>query len=195
MLTGYPGTGKTFLALRSAFDDVLAPDLPYDKVVIFRSAVDTRETGFKSGDEKQKDDVYAAPYQALVHDVFNLGYKDLYENLEELGLLVFKTSGNQRGMTYDNAVIIIDEIQNMNYSEIKTLFTRKGKNSKVIMCGDIGQNDLVRKSNDQSGLSDWIRVVENMDYPIHIRFNDLDDIVRSDDIANMIKSEIELGMV
>lgn len=194
-LLGYPGTGKTFLASRCAFDDVLDKSTPYDGVVFFRSAVDTRDTGYKPGTEAEKEAVYAAPYHAVVNDVFNLTYSEIYENLEDLGLVEFHSSSNQRGITYKNKIFIIDEVQNMKYDELRTVFTRAGDNCKIIMCGDSGQDDLTKKANDKSGLAQWMQVMGSMKGVSIHQFYDIEDIVRSGHVRELIKAEIRLGLI
>jgi len=195
-LFGYPGTGKTFLAIRCGFVDVLDHDVPeYDKLIIVRSAVETRDTGFKPGDETDKNMVYAKPYYGLMQDVFNLNHDKIFENLLDIGKVKFETTSNERGVTWDNAIVVMDEVQNMTYGEIRTIYSRGGKNCRYIMCGDVGQNDLVKKSSDKSGLQDWIKVMDGMGDTSITEFYSLDDIVRSGRIQRMIKREIELGFV
>lgn len=193
-LLGYPGTGKTFLAVRAGLDDVLDRDTGYERLIIVRSAVELRDTGFKPGDETEKDMVYAKPYIGLMQDITDHKHDGAFETMIENGSVVFATTSNARGVTWDNAIIVVDEVQNMNYEEIRTIYTRGGRNCRFIFCGDSGQNDLYRKKNDVSGLSDWVRVLDDMGCT-SIGFYSYDDIVRSGRIKEMIKSEIKLKII
>lgn len=194
-LFGYPGTGKSFLSIRCAMDDVLCPDTEFEQVIIFRSAVELRTGGFLPGTDDDKAAPFASPYYDLMDKVFDNKFKKTYQNLVEINKLKFETTSNQRGKTYDNAIFIVDECQNMNYEELRTIYTRSGKNCRVVFCGDLGQNDLIRKANDKSGLAKWIDLLNDMDDTSIIEFYSLDDIVRSGRIRNMIESEIKLGFV
>ena len=194
-LMGYPGTGKTFLAIRCGLEDVLDPDLNFDQMVIFRSAVELRETGYKPGTEEEKGAVFEKPYIGLMDDVFGNKFKKTYENLKAVGKISFETSSNQRGVTYNNAVFVVDECQNMNYEELRTIYTRAGRNCRIIFCGDMGQNDLFRKKNDKSGLDNWMKVIRSMPDVSITEFYSLDDIVRDGRIRDMIEAEISLGLV
>lgn len=194
-LLGYPGTGKSYLALRCALDDVLSSDTDYERVVIFRSQVELRESGFKPGTEEDKEAPFAKPYISLTQDVFKCNYQNIYNSLKASGKLLFETTSNQRGVTYDNAIMIVDECQNMNYEELRTIYTRSGQNCRVIFCGDKGQNDLFRKKNDKSGLDKWVQVLENMPNVGITYFDNVDDIVRSGRIKDMVKAEIKLDYI
>lgn len=192
-LFGYPGTGKSFLAIRCGLEDVLSKDYEQDRMIIFRSAVNTRDVGYLPGTEQEKAESFAKPYYGLMDDVFGNKFTKTYQNLIELGKLRFETTSNQRGVTYDNSVFVVDEAQNMTYEELKTIYTRAGRNCRIIFCGDIGQNDLTKKKNDVTGLPKWINVLNKMDDSVVTEFYSLDDIVRDGRIRRMIEAEIDLG--
>lgn len=194
LVTGYPGTGKSFLACWLALNDVLDEQEKPERIVIFRSIVETRQQGFLPGDENQKSQPFESPYPPIFQSLFNVEYKRIYENMKRLGLIEFHTTSNQRGVTFDNAIIIIDEAQNMTFDEIETIYTRSGANCRVIICGDMGQNDLVHYRNDSSGLSEFERVLSEMPDVSGHGFYNLDDIVRSGRIKEFIKAKIKLNM-
>ena len=108
------------------------------------------------------------------------GRKDAYKILEQKGMIEFMTSSFVRGLTFDNAIIIVDECQSMTYHELDTIITRVGESSKIIFCGDTRQDDLgiSRNRSDVSGLSDFLRVLNSIESFETIKFTP-DDVVRS----------------
>jgi len=174
---GTAGTGKTMCATYLALKDVLEKG-EYEKVVIVRSAVQTREQGFVPGTLEQKEAIFEAPYVDIVNDLFKR--KDAYQILKMKGMIKFTTSSNIRGLTFDNSVIIVDECQSMNYHELDTIITRVGESSKIVFCGDTAQDDLATSKNraDNSGLHDFLKVLNQITSFNVINFG-VDDIVRS----------------
>ena len=138
VLFGVAGTGKTFVGCYLAFDDMAKKE--YEKLVIIRSAVPTRDIGFLPGTEKEKASVYEEPYKDIAVDIFGRG--DAYQILKAKGLVEFMTTSYIRGITLRDAVIIIDECQNMSFHELDSIITRVGRNCRVILAGDFGQSDL-----------------------------------------------------
>lgn len=185
LLLGFPGTGKTFLALYRALESVLDRGNRYEKVLIIRSAVPSRDIGFTPGDKEEKGALYERPYIKMCKDLFNNW--DSYSRLKEQKVLEYDLSSFLRGDTYDRTIIIADEIQNMSYVELKTIITRVGIDSKAIFCGDIGQNDLGNKS----GYSSFVSKVKRMPSSHTVLFNDVDDIVRGGIVREFIIAEIE----
>lgn len=174
---GTAGTGKTMCATYLALQDVLEKG-EYEKIVIIRSAVQTREQGFVPGTLQQKEAIFEAPYVDIVNDLFGRG--DAYQILKQKGMIKFTTSSNIRGLTFDNSVIIVDECQSMNYHELDTIITRVGESSKIIFCGDTAQDDLKQGKNraDVSGLAMFLRVLNGIESFETVKFG-IDDIVRS----------------
>lgn len=157
---GSAGTGKTAIALYAALSEVLDNSTYYDKIVIIRSAVQARDIGFLKGTEEEKNEAYEAPYVALCDEL--LKYKtNNYTNLKEKNLIEFENTSFLRGQTFNNTIVIADEIQSMSYHELSTICTRLGYNSRLILCGDMKQNDL-HKKGDVSGLPRFLRVLERM---------------------------------
>ena len=174
---GTAGTGKTMCATYLALNDVLQKG-EYEKVVIIRSAVQTREQGFMPGTQAQKEAVFEAPYNDIVNDLFER--KDAYNLMKSKGMIEFKTSSFVRGLTFDNAIIIVDECQSMTYHELDSIITRVGESSKIIFCGDTKQDDLATSKNraDVTGLHDFLKVLYAIPSFDVVRFG-VNDIVRS----------------
>jgi phosphate starvation-inducible PhoH-like protein len=189
MLHGYAGTGKTFLSSYLAINDVLTSDI-YKKVVIIRSVVPSRDMGFLPGTEKQKAEVYEQPYQEICDDLFGRG--DGYRILKIKGLVEFTTTSFLRGTTFNDSIIIVDECENMTFSEIDTVMTRIGNNSRIIFSGDYRQTDL-HKPHDKTGIKELMAVTRRMDSFDHIEFG-IEDIVRSGVVKEYIIQKTEMGL-
>src|SRR6516225_6717017 len=169
MMHGVAGTGKTFIALYKALEEVLDPSKRVKKVIIVRSAVPSRDIGFLPGDEMEKVEIYKQPYKDICGILFGRN-KNAFERLEEQNHVEFMTTSFLRGLTLDNAVIIVDEAQNLSWPEINTIMTRVGENSKIIFCGDWRQTDLIRK-HDMSGLKKFIEITRHMPSFRNIEFS------------------------
>lgn len=189
MLHGYAGTGKTFLSSYLAIKDVLTSDI-YKKVVIIRSVVPSRDMGFLPGTEKQKAEVYEQPYQEICDDLFGRG--DGYKILKLKGLVEFTTTSFLRGMTFNDSIIIVDECENMTFSEIDTVMTRIGNNSRIIFSGDYRQTDL-HKPHDKTGIKELMAITRRMPSFDHIEFS-IEDIVRSGVVREYIIQKTEMGL-
>jgi phosphate starvation-inducible PhoH-like protein len=174
---GSAGTGKTYLSMALALEEILENE-NYEQVIIIRSAVQSREQGFMPGSLTEKMGYYETPYQDIVNDLFERS--DAYQVMKGKGMLKFMSTSFVRGLTFDNSIIIVDECQNMTYQELDTVITRVGESSKIIFCGDMKQDDLKisKHRSDVSGLKDFIRVISKMvDFAV-VEFT-TDDIVRS----------------
>ena len=195
-LFGAAGTGKTFISLYLALKDVLDLKKSYDKVVLVRSLIPTREIGFLPGDEEDKAALYQVPYQNMVQFMFEMQneqqFNNLYVRLKGQGTLYFLSTSFLRGLTFDNTIIIVDECQNLNFHELDTIITRVGQDSKIIFCGDFDQTDLV-KQNEKNGLHDFLRILEEMEEFNCIEFT-IGDIVRSGFVRSYLINKIKLGI-
>ena len=195
-LFGAAGTGKTFISLYLALQSVMNLKKPYDKVVLVRSLIPTREIGFLPGDEEDKAALYQVPYRNMVQFIFEMQneqeFNNLYDKLKGQGTLYFLSTSFLRGLTFDNAVIIVDECQNMNFHELDTIITRVGQDSKIIFCGDFDQTDLV-KQNERNGLHDFLRILEEMEEFHCLEFT-IGDIVRSGFVRSYLINKIKLGI-
>lgn len=174
MLHGMAGTGKTFISLYLGFDDIQKS--LYDKVVIIRSAVPTRDIGFLPGGEKEKASVYEEPYSDICQRLFQRG--DAYSILKAKKIVEFMTTSFIRGVTLRDAVIIVDECQNMSFHELDSIITRIGDNCRVMFCGDFRQSDFVR-SHEKKGMVTFLNIIKSMDQFLFVDFQ-IEDIVRSD---------------
>ena len=181
LLHGAAGTGKTFIMLYLALQEVLDETTPYEKIYIVRSLVPTREIGFLPGDHEDKSYLYQVPYKNMVRYMFSMpddnSFEMLYDNLRAQDTIDFWSTSFIRGVTLDNAIIIVDEFSNLNFHELDSMITRIGEDSKLMFCGDITQTDLTREK-ETSGISDFISILQNMKQFTCIEFG-LDDIVRS----------------
>ena len=195
-LFGCAGTGKTFVTLYLALQDVLDLKKPYDKVILVRSLIPTREIGFLPGDEEDKSALYQVPYQNMVQFMFEMpnaqSFNGLYDKLKNQASLFFLSTSFLRGLTFDNAIIIVDECQNMNFHELDTIITRVGQDSKISFCGDFGQTDL-QKTNEKNGLHDFLRILEEMDEFNCTEFS-IGDIVRSGFVRNYLINKTKMGI-
>lgn len=186
LLHGVAGTGKTFLSLYLALQKLFTSSpSKYHNVKIIRSVVPTRDIGFLPGRSNEKIEVYEQPYRTICTELF--GRSDAYEILKTKGDLEFITTSFIRGCTFDNTIIIADEIQNMNDAEINTIMTRVGRDCKVILAGDFRQNDLYKSKFDKSGLSLLLNVADKMESIRSIDFG-IDDIVRSGFVREYIEA-------
>lgn len=191
VLHGYAGTGKTYISLYLALEEVLSGRSVYEKIVIVRSAVPSRDMGFLPGTIKEKMISYEEPYIDICDGLF--GNKNGYSILKTRGIVNFASTSYLRGSTLDNSVVIIDEVQNLAHNEIYTVLTRIGKNARVIICGDFRQCDLKKHENDGA----WIKtigVLKSMRSVDFIEFS-ADDIVRSDFAKEFIIKHTELNNV
>jgi len=174
LLVGTAGTGKSFLSAYMGMNCILQQQ-DYEKMLIVRSVVPTRDMGFLPGNSKEKTKVYEAPYYAICTELFGRG--DAYEYLKSKNLIEFISTSFIRGITLNDCIVIVDEMQNATLHELDSVITRIGHNCKVIFCGDFRQSDFTRE-HEKNGLTDFMRVVKNMKSFNLIEF-DADDIVRS----------------
>lgn len=190
LLVGTAGTGKSFLSVYLGMTDIMERK-SHEKMIIVRSVVPTRDMGFLPGSNKEKSKVYEAPYYSIFTELF--GRADAYDYLKTKGIVEFMTTSFVRGITINDAVIIVDEFQNMTPGELHSVFTRIGKNCKVVFAGDIKQNDLDGR-RDVSGFRDFFKVMNMMKSFAVVEFN-RDDIVRSDLVKEYIVAREDLESV
>lgn len=190
LLHGVAGTGKTFISLYLALEEILRNN-EYNKVVIVRSVVPSRDMGFLPGNAKEKARIYEEPYREICDDLFGRG--DGYEILKMKRMVDFTTTSFLRGMTFRDAIVIVDECQNMVMQELDTVITRMGDNSRMIFCGDFRQTDL-QKEREKSGLHTFMHILGSLSCFDKIEFG-TEDIVRSGVVKEYILSKLELGIV
>jgi len=188
-LHGVAGTGKTFIALYKAIEEVLDKSNPFSKIIVVRSAVQSREIGHLPGDVNEKMEIYQQPYRQICETLF--GRKDAWDRLAEQHHIEFISTSFIRGMSFDNAIIIVDEMQNLTFEEIDTVMTRVGHMSKIIWCGDYRQTDLNKKKNDMSGILKFFDIAIHMSAFTKIEFTP-DDIVRSSLVKDYILAKLKI---
>ena len=193
---GCAGTGKTFITLYNALRDVLDPETSYEKVYIVRSLIPTREIGFLPGDHEDKSILYQLPYKAMVKYMFEMpteaDFEMLYGNLRAQDTIDFWSTSFIRGTTFDKAIILVDEYQNLNFHELDSIMTRVGENSKIMFCGDDTQSDLV-KTNEKNGIIDFMQILRLMESMEVVEFG-VEDIVRSGLVKEYILAKMELSL-
>ena len=186
VLHGVAGTGKTYISLWLALKEVLAGN--YQKVTIIRSIVPSREMGFLPGTAGEKMAVYEIPYQKICSELFCRG--DAYDILKGKFLIEFLTTSHLRGTTLTDTIIIVDEIQNMNFEELDTIITRTGNHCRVIFCGDIDQSDLYRSKYDKSGVPQFLDIIETCESFSFVEFDE-EDIIRSGIVKEWIIAKLK----
>jgi phosphate starvation-inducible protein PhoH and related proteins len=185
ILSGSAGTGKTFIAMYLALREILEKDSPYKKLVIIRSIVPTRDIGFLPGDEEEKKEAYMLPYTEICNELF--ADKMAFKRLQDHGQIEFLSTSFIRGTTLNDAIIILDEMQNCVFRELDT---RVGSRAKFIMCGDYYQSDFDKKA-DKDGVLNFLKIVDSMNSFSHIEFT-WADIVRSDFVRDYIVTKESL---
>lgn len=176
---GHAGTGKTYGAVKRA---VKWLENKGTQVIVTRPNVSFAEkNGFLPGTEREK----MAPWIRPVEDLFlkfGFNVKQL-ETLEKYGRLKYLPLEYVQGLTFDNALIIVDEVQNMTFDQLRVLLTRTGKYSKVVLCGDVLQ---VSPKFHNSGLAEFIRMCKELSMNIHMMEFTADDIIRSEQCKQWI---------
>lgn len=141
-VVGKAGSGKTLLAVQVALDQFFKRE--YNKIVITRPTVSTEDNGFLPGTEREKMEPWLVPIRSNMRKVYNKPDKLVQmEKNEEIELC---SLAHFRGRTFDNAIVIVDEFQNLTRSQLAMAIGRLGKDSKMIFCGDSYQIDLKDKN-------------------------------------------------
>lgn len=193
---GAAGTGKTFITMYLALKEVLNPLTPYNRVVVVRSLVATREIGFLPGDHEDKSSLYQIPYKNMVKYMFELpsdnDFEMLWGNLKTQESVKFWSTSFIRGTTLDDCIVIVDECQNLNFHELDSIITRVGENCKMHFCGDASQSDLI-KTNERNGILDFMKIIQAMPEFESVEFG-AEDIVRSGLVKSYILNKLALGL-
>lgn len=187
--SGSAGAGKTFCFLYLMIQDLIYNN-EFEKIIIIRSAVPTRNIGFLPGNENEKMEAYEIPYKGICNDLF--GRSDAYEILKKKDLVEFQSTSYIRGTTFDNCLILVDEFENLNFHEADSLITRLGKNSRIYFAGDIKQTDLDGRK-EISGYNDFMRIINNMSSFSTVEFT-IEDCVRSGIVKEYLTEKEKLGM-
>lgn len=178
---GSAGTGKSFIASYLALSTLFNKEV--DKIVVIRSAVPTRDIGYLPGTLTEKTEVYTIPYKQIFNDLCENG--TAWDVLTKKNKVEFITTSFVRGITIDNAVVIVDEFQSMTAHELYSVLTRVGENTKLIICGDTKQTDL--DGRKEKSCYDWfIQVTDKMTNWFEVVTFLQSDIVRSDFVKSLI---------
>lgn len=183
VLRGSAGTGKTFIAMYNAFNEILNSKQRYRRIVIVRSAVATRDIGHLPGTMEEKGAVYELAYMGICNELFGRG--DAYGLLKKVGAIQFMLTSYVRGITLDETIVIVDEFQNLSNHELDSIITRLGKKSKIIFCGDTIQSDITRGSERDN--SAFFKVLDGMEKDFDTHVFDSSDIVRSGIVKRYIQ--------
>ncbi len=166
-MTGVPGSGKTYLALMTALSEI---EKEKKKRIIFTRPIQTvgKDIGFLPGSLSEK----MAPWLSPIVDNFRNQFGDLtyFNMMMEKGIIDIAPLSYIRGRSFNDAIIIVDEAQNATVHELKTVITRTGKNSKIILLGDIEQVDLPYINKYSNGLTIVIEKLKNESLVGHIHF-------------------------
>lgn len=188
VLSGSAGTGKTFLACYLGLEAVL--EKSYQNLVIVRSVVPVRDMGYLPGTAEEKKDAFAAPYKSIFSEIF--GDAAAYNKLINSKIVQFESTSFIRGMTYDNSVIIVDEMQNLNFHELDSVITRVGNNCRIIFCGDYKQTDF-KYDDEKVGITKFLNITDQLKNFTTVNFG-WEDIVRSDFVRDYIMTKEMLGI-
>ena len=195
-LYGPAGTGKTFVILYNAIKEVLDSKTNYNCIYIVRSLMPTRSLAFMPGDEQDKSSLYQVPYDNMLRLMFKLSSEEqfeiLYGELKKQGNVAFLSTSFLRGITLDNAIVLVDECQNLNFHELDTIMTRVGQESKIMFSGDFDQTDL-REDDEKAGLGQFIKIINEMKEFYSCEF-DIGDIVRSGLVRSYIIQKYNTGL-
>ena len=153
VLKGGAGSGKTLVACQVALDLLFRGEI--DQIVITRPTVAKEDIGFLPGDIREKMDPWLAP---IYHNLFMLYDKERIEKEIENGRIEIVPFAFIRGRTFVKSAVIVDEAQNVTHTQMEAIIGRLGKESKMIICGDIAQIDL--KDKRTTGFSFLTRIEE-----------------------------------
>ena len=137
-IVGKAGSGKTLLAVQVALDMFFKRQ--YNKIIITRPTIATEDNGFLPGDEKEKLEPWLVPIMSNMRKVYNK--PDKIQKMVEQEEIELVSLAHFRGRTFDGAVVIVDEFQNLTKSQLRMALGRLGKDSIMIFCGDYQQIDL-----------------------------------------------------
>jgi phosphate starvation-inducible protein PhoH len=187
IMNGFPGTGKTFLAIYFALLDVADKNSPIDSIVIIRPPVSTHDQGFLPGNEEEKMEPYIKAYIEICNMIFGRG--DAYGILKKYSIISVESTSFLRSRTLDNTAYILDEMQNCNFHECDTFITRAGQNTKLYLAGDYYQSDL--KGYDKNGILEFLDIITEMVEDFETIEFEVDDCVRSDLVKRYLMKKVE----
>ena len=183
---GCAGTGKTFCTGMKVAQLFLKGG--YDRIILTRANVPTgRSLGHFPGTVQEKMEPWLAPITNVLKEGMGKGH---YEYLVRKDKIQVQPIETIRGNSYNDALVIVDEAQNLSIEEIKAITTRIGENSKMILTGDPAQSD-VKDGND---LIKFVQLCFENHIEIPIIEFCVNDIVRSDIVAKLVRMFINNGV-
>ena len=188
VLSGFQGTGKTYLALYLALKSFLLGK--YEKVVIIRSIVPTRNIGFLKGSQSEKEEIYEETCRHLVNKLLP-NIPNAYDTMKKEKTIEFRSTSFIRGNNLDKCVAVIDEFQNLSYHELSSCITRFGESARLILSGDFFQSDL-KYSDEKDGVLQFLRVIALMEQDFKRVDFEISDVVRSGLCKRFLLAEHEL---
>jgi len=178
---GPAGTGKTFIAIAYAINELLNKRVK--KIILTRPVVEAGETlGFLPGDFIQKINPYLVPLFDAINFIVS---PEIFSKLTSQNLIEIAPLAYMRGRTFENSIVILDEAQNTTYTQMKLFLTRLGEGTKLIIAGDITQIDLPHKV--KSGMITSLEILKNVDDIGIIEFQEK-DIVRHPLVRKIINA-------
>lgn len=189
-MVGTAGTGKTFLGMYLALEEVMDRSTPFETLHIIRSVVPTREVGYLPGSLEDKLQAFTGPYRSNATNLFD--DERAYDKLVHNKIVTFSSTSYLRGITFDNSIILVDEMQNLNFHELDSIITRVGYGTKIIFSGDYYQSDF-KNANEKQGIKKFLSILENMRHFSTVHFT-WEDIVRSDFVRDYIMTKEWMGI-
>ena len=178
-LVGKAGSGKTLLAVQVALDQFFKRQ--YNKIIITRPTISTEDNGFLPGSEREKMEPWLVPIRSNMRKVYNK--PDLLDKMEKDESVELVSLAHFRGRTFDNAVVIVDEFQNLTRGQLAMAIGRLGKDSKIIFCGDSYQIDL--KDKNWSAYHDMSKLI-NSKYVFKAQLEDSHRHAAIDDLLELL---------
>ena len=178
-IVGKAGSGKTLLAVQIALDQFFKRQ--YNKIIITRPTVSTEDNGFLPGSEREKMEPWLVPIRSNMRKIYNK--PSILEKMEKSEQIELVSLAHFRGRTFDNAIVIVDEFQNLTRSQLAMTVGRLGKDSKMIFCGDSYQIDL--KDKNYSAYHDMAKLV-NSKYVYKCILNDSHRHDAIDDLLELL---------
>jgi predicted ribonuclease YlaK len=186
--SGFPGTGKTTIALHTALTSLVRGEC--EKIIIVKPPVAIDSIGHLPGTIEEKGAPFEEVYQEQLKKMTQ--FNDPYQILKQRGQIEFRLSSFLRSLTFDDAVIIVDEYQNCDRESLRTILTRTGVNSRVILCGDGRQDDLMRMRR-KSGFSYINQLLMNMQTRNYGVVNyRIDDCLRNEVIKDILQADLAI---
>ena len=178
--TGPAGTSKTFTACYAAIKN-LSSTSPINKIILTKPIVEAGENlGFLPGSVDEKMAPYMESFVTTFHKIIG---KQMFDKLKESDRIEMRPVAYMRGSTFNNAFMILDEAQNMNFHQLMTYITRLGENSKMVICGDVSQHDI---KHNLVALPEFQKMIQNVNSIGTFNF-EKKDIVRNKIIVDIVE--------